>query len=526
MILEKYVDKLPLPTTLKPKEEKEGIPYYEVVMKEITQQLHRDMPKTKLWGYEGSYPGPTIEALSYKPIIVKWINNLPIKKHLLPVDTTIHGAGPDTPKVRTVVHVHGANVPPENDGYPEAWFTRNFSNVGPYFTREEYYYPNKQEATTLWYHDHAIGITRLNVYAGLAGFYILRNTDEDKLNLPKEKYEIPLVIQDRSFNEDGSLFYPTQPDPPVPEVNPSIVPEFFGDTILVNGKVWPYLEVEPRKYRFRLLNGSNSRFYRLSFDFGQGDPNFKWIQIGTDGGFLEKPVELNQLILAPAERADVILDFTDFYGKEIIITNDAPTPFPMGDDPDPNTTGQIMKFKVTLPLEGTDTSTIPNTLNTIKHLSEKNAVNFRNLTLEESTDKYGRLMMMLNGMMWDDPITEKVKLNSIEVWNMINLTVDTHPMHLHLVQFQILNRTPFDVDAYMATGELIYTGPPEPPESNERGWKDTFRTPPGYVSRIIAKFGHYTGRYVWHCHILEHEDHDMMRPYKVLKKPCDSENCL
>ena len=207
-------------------------------------------------------------------------------EHLLPVDRTVHGAEPKHPSVRTVVHLHGGRVRPENDGYPEAWFTKNFKNKGTKFVHEVYYYPNCQRSTTLWYHDHAIGITRLNVYAGLAGFYLIRDEAEEQLNLPSGKYEIPLVIQDRSFylsgERRGELFYPSLPDqpPPPPPPNPSVVPEFFGDTALVNGKVWPYLEVEPRKYRFRILNGSNSRFYRLRLNSGQ---NF--VQIGTDGGF-------------------------------------------------------------------------------------------------------------------------------------------------------------------------------------------------------------------------------------------------
>ena len=213
--------------------------------------------------------------------------------------------------------IHGGSTPPESDGHPEAWFTKGFERAGPLFEQKTYQYPNDQRATTLWYHDHALGITRLNVYAGLAGFYLIRDKEERSLKLPKGPYEIPLVIQDRSFNEDGSLFYPSCPN----EIdggtcegdelpNPSIVPEFFGDTILVNGKVWPFLEVEPRKYRFRLLNGSNSRFYILKFD-----KTLPFIQIGTDGGLLETPVTLNEIILGPAERADVIVDSQSLTGK-------------------------------------------------------------------------------------------------------------------------------------------------------------------------------------------------------------------
>lgn len=518
MALTKYVDALPIPMILEPKSQNNEVTKYEVEMTEFFQKLHKDLPETLVWGYEGTYPGPTIEVKKDERIQVKWINNLPVETHLLPVDTTIHGADHDAPTVRTVVHLHGANVTPESDGYPEAWFTNNFDETGPLFVTEIYEYLNQQLAATLWYHDHGLGITRLNVYAGLAGFYIIRDDIEESLNLPKGAFEVPILIQDRSFNEDGSLFYPTAPDeiptngfPPLP--NPSIVPEFFGDTIVVNGKVWPFLEVEPRKYRFRFLNGSNSRFYNLMLD--QGTP---WFQIGTDGGLLETPVQLTNLILSPAERADVIIDFSNFAGKNIIITNTAPTPFPDGDPVDPDTTGQIMQFRVTLPLSSEDTSEIPTDLTSITWLEEGSARKTRDLTLEEGIDEFGRLKLLLNGLTWEEPITEKPRLKTTEIWRLINITVDTHPIHLHLVQFQILDRRPFDVSHFEQTGEIVFTGPAVLPMENERGWKDTVRANPNEVTRIISRFVDFPGLYVWHCHILEHEDHEMMRPYKVIKR--------
>jgi len=504
----KYVDMLPIPYVLRPENRNWHIPYYEVRMKQIKQRLHRYFPETTVWGYEGSYPGPIIEAERNRPIAVKWINSLP-NKHLLPVDHTVHGCM-NTPDVRTVVHLHGGNVPAVCDGHPEAWFTRKYRETGPAFSIGVYYYPNNQEAAMLWYHDHALGITRLNVYAGLAGLYYIRDKHERSLNLPKGKYEIPLVIQDRSFNKDGSLFYPSQPEPPVPGVDPSIVPEFFGNTILVNGKVWPYLNVEPRKYRFRILNGSNSRFYRLRFSTGQ-----PFYQIGTDVGLLERPVEVTTITLAPAERADVIVDFSGYEGKKILLLNDAPTPFPDGDPADPDTTGQIMQFRVGYPYFVHDNSRIPHHLCRIEWLSESSAVKVRDQELVESVDEYGRPILLLNNKRWDDPIDDITAFQSIEIWRFINLTVDTHPIHLHLVRFQILDRQPFNVDHYKATGEVVFTGPKVKPDLNERGWKDTVRANPGEITRIIARFGDYTGIYPWHCHILEHEDHEMMRPYEV-----------
>jgi spore coat protein A len=528
MYLEKFVDALPIPPVLKPKGKLDGIPYYEVTMKQVKQKLHRDLPPTTVWGYNGMYPGPTFEVRRNQPIFVKWKNKLPFE-HLLPVDRTVHGAEPDQPSVRTVVHLHEGRVRPENDGHPEAWFTRNFENVGPKFVHEVYYYPNCQRPATLWYHDHAIGITRLNVYAGLAGFYILRDEEEEKLNLPSGKFEIPLVIQDRSFYPNGELFYPTQPGhepPPAPQPpppidptlpNPSVVPEFFGNTILVNGKVWPYLEVEPRKYRFRILNGSNSRFYRIRLSSGQ-----VFFQIGTDGGLLEHPVAVSEIILAPAERVDVIVDFSNHKGQRIILTNDAPAPFPNGDPPSSNLK-QIMEFRVKKKLSKPDRSEIPATLSCLERLDPDDAVIVRKNLLVESTDEFGRPKLLLNNMEWNElPITETPYNGTIEIWELYNMTPDTHPIHLHLVTFQILDRATFTGDP---NGPDLKVGPRRPPEPYEMGWKDTVRANPGEVTRIIARFGPFTGIYPWHCHILEHEDYEMMRQFEVLDNqnfnPCE-----
>ncbi|MBJ8105998.1 MULTISPECIES: multicopper oxidase family protein [Bacillus cereus group] len=528
MSLEKFVDALPIPSVLKAKDKHDNIPFYEVTMKEVKQKLHRDLPPTTVWGYNGMYPGPTFEVQRNHPILVKWKNKLPFE-HLLPVDRTIHGAEPDKPSVRTVVHLHEGRVRPENDGYPEAWFTRNFENVGPKFVHEVYYYPNCQRPATLWYHDHALGITRLNVYAGLAGFYLLRDKEEEKLNLPNGKFEIPLVIQDRSFYPNGELFYPTQPGhepPPAPQPpppidptlpNPSVVPEFFGNTILVNGKVWPYLAVEPRKYRFRILNGSNARFYRIKLSSAQD-----FVQIGTEGGLLEKPIIVSEIILAPAERVDVIIDFSNHRGQSIILTNDAPAPFPNGDPPSSNLT-QIMEFRVKQKLHKPDNSKIPKKLSCLEHLDPNDAVTVRKNLLVETTDEFGRLKLLLNNLDWHQlPLTETPYNGTIEIWELYNTTPDTHPIHLHLVTFQILNRATFTGDP---NGPDLIVGPPQPPDPSEMGWKDTVRANPGEVTRIIARFGPFIGIYPWHCHILEHEDHDMMRPYEVLDNqnfnPCE-----
>ncbi|MDR7000656.1 multicopper oxidase [Neobacillus niacini] len=510
MKLTKFTDPLPIPLVLKPKWKSSGYTYYEVKMKEGKQSLHSQMPHTTIWGYEGRYPGPTIEVEMGETVYVKWMNALP-EKHLFAIDHTVHGAEKDKPDVRTVVHLHGGRTEPESDGYPDAWFTKGYGKTGPFFAKEIYEYGNRQRARTLWYHDHAIGITRLNIYAGLAGFYIIRDSHERSLNLPGGKFEIPLLIQDRSFNEDGSFFYPEKSKKDTSGITPSIISSFFGDTIVVNGKVWPFLEVEPRKYRFRLLNGANARFFHLFFDSGQ-----PFFQIGTDSGFLEQPFSVHSLLLAPAERADVIVDFSNMSGKSILMKNDARTHFPIGDPVDPETTGMVMQFRVTKPLSSIDTSVIPAFMGTIHRLPESTARKQRYLQLSEEKDRFGRPLFLLDQKKWDDPIREMPQIGTNEIWCFVNTNGDDHPIHVHLVQFQILDRQPFDVVHFKKTGRIRYTGLRLLPDSGEHGWKDTVKCPPGHITRIIIPFFPFAGPYVWHCHMLEHEDYEMMRPYWIL----------
>ncbi|MFI8685858.1 multicopper oxidase family protein [Rossellomorea sp. NPDC077527] len=510
-MLEKFVDPLPMMKEIQPTAFlHNNQPYYEVNMIQTMKQLHRDLPPTKIWGYNGEYPGPTFRVWRNQPIHVLWKNELP-RKHFLPIDTTIHGAERDKPEVRTVVHLHGGVTPDSSDGYPEAWFTKGFKEVGSHFTNRLYTYPNQQSATTLWYHDHAMGITRLNIYAGLTGVYIIHDDEEQRFDLPKPPYEIPLLIQDRSFHRDGSLLYPSQPEVPVPGVDPSVLPDFFGETILVNGKVWPNLEVEPRRYRFRILNGSNARFYRLSLSNG-----LPFVQIGTDQGLLAAPVEVSSLLLAPAERADVLVDFHSSNGETITLLNDAESPYPQGSKPDPATTGSVMQIRVTSQLSCPDTSRVPARLTHIPKLEESHSNRTRTLRLTTRPDSYGRSIHLLDDRLWEDPISEHPRLWSVEIWSFVNLTRATHPIHLHLVRFQVLDRQPFDVEKYEKDGKIVPTGPRRPPEPNESGWKDTVQANPNEIIRIIVPFGPYTGLYVWHCHIIEHEDYEMMRPYRVI----------
>jgi spore coat protein A, manganese oxidase len=550
--LTKYLDPLPIPGVMP----QTSPNYYEVGIHQVSQQLHSQLPLTTVWGYgtsqaTASYPAATFEAVRGMPIQVKWTNNLSGITHPLPVDQTLHWAdplmqhptfAPYTGPIPVVTHLHGGEVEPQSDGNPDSWFTPGFAIKGPGWKQEVYNYPNQQPAATLWYHDHALGITRLNVFMGLAGFYIIRDPAfETPLNLPSGPYEIPIVIQDRMLDISGQLLYPAAGINPT--VHPFWMPEFFGDTILVNGKAWPYLSVEPRKYRFRFLNGSDARFYSLSLSTKQ-----PFLQIGTDGGYLSAPVPVTKLLIAPGERADVIVDFTGLaVGTQILLTNDAKAPFPNGAPADPKTVGQIIQFRV-VPLTAPDTSAIPTTLNTITPLGPASVT--RTLTLNEVMGPGGPLAMFLDGKEWFAPITETPAAGSTEIWEIINLTADTHPIHLHLTQFQLLSRQRFQTNkylkAYTAANPIIpvpagitynpvpvtpyLQGSPVGPNPNEAGWKDTVRMNPGEVTRIIVRFAPIGTAavtpypfdataepgYVWHCHILEHEDNEMMRPYKVV----------
>lgn len=527
MKLKPFSDELPIPQYAVPKEKHKCFTYYEIGMKEFYHQFHKDLKPTKVWGYNGQLPGPLVNVERGECTHIKWSSQLP-HKHFLPIDRTLHASGEHMPEVRTVVHLHGAEVEPESDGYPDAWFTNGYKYVGPVFDSPVYKYNNDQRAAALWYHDHAIGITRLNVYAGLAGMYIIRDEEERKLNLPSGAYEIPLIITDRSFNEDGSLFYPTvpqavlrDPDPGLELPNPSVVPGAAFDTITVNGKVWPYLNVEPRKYRFRILNASNERFYTMRLSSGT-----PFVQIGSDGGLLEKSVWMEELTIGPAERKDVILDFSKHKpGDEITITNTAVTPLGLpagagGRAPDPETTGKVMQFRV-VELTAPDTSDLSDVLSWIPKLNECDANRTRDVVIGAEADRYGRFHFLLDDKGFMERIDVKPKLNDTEIWQFVNPAGVVHPMHIHLIQFQLLDRIQFDAQGYAANGLIEYTAAPEPPAENETGWKDTIQCPPGYVTRVIMRFAPFTGRYVYHCHILEHEDYDMMRPFEVVRELCD-----
>lgn len=566
----KYVRELVNPPAMPP-----VLPnYYEIAVRQFQQQvLPFGLPPTTVWSYGAAdhaatfhYPAFTIEAQFNTPVTVKWINQLRAQgkflPHLLPVDQTLEWANPpggiagrdragtDPTRylgpVPMVPHVHGAHTGPESDGHPEAWWLPVASDIpAAYATRGSRFaqasgfaveggaaffrYPNDQRATTLWYHDHTLGMTRTNVYAGPAGFYLIRGGPHDLPAgvLPGGPYEVPIAIQDRSFNRDGSLFYPHSrfffdefegPYAPVSDIAPIWNPEFFGNCMVVNGRTWPFLNVERRRYRFRFLNGCNSRFLILRFNVSVP----MW-QIGAEGGFLPAPVPQRELLMAPAERADVIVDFSGVpSGATITLLNVGPDePFGGGEpgrdfeSSDPATTGQVMQFRAVLPLSAAD-STVPPGQLALPAIAPLPAASFsRALSLNEldsevlrkvgpRTAKLGVLDRKGRGvpLCWRDPLTETVALGSTEIWEFHNFTEDAHPIHVHLVQFQVVNRAG------------IKNGRSRPPEAWERGFKDTVIAYPGEVTRVKANFD-VSGDYVWHCHIVEHEDNEMMRPYTI-----------
>ena len=518
-----FVDPLPIPGPL-------GTPSphkLKITMREIHAKVHRDIPPTRMWSYGPTPLSTIIEARSGQPLEIEWINRLPTT-HFLPIDHSLHGCGRDIPDVRAVVHVHGAKVPSRDDGYPDDWFVPGKSRTCRY--------PLQQDAATLWYHDHAMGLNRLNTYAGMAGLFLIRDQAEDALRLPSGKYEVPLILYDRNFTTDGQLFYATSGDPDHPWI-----PEFTADGILLNGKLRPFFEVEPRLYRFRVLNASNSRFFGLALDNKQ-----PLIQIGGDQGLLPAPAELKYLNLAPAERADLLIDFSPLAGRtlhlrtgaldilqfRVVASATSTTPgapsiqsHRMGGPSTPPESG--CPSACPLPVEGSGfsdlgscaitLSAVPKTLRPIPRIPESEATLTRTITLNEYQDKIGNpMIMLLNRKHWHEPVTETPKLNTTEIWEFVNQTEDTHPMHLHLMRFQILDRRVFDTFAYMTGKQLRFRAPAEPPAPNELGWKDTVQCPPGMITRVIMRFEGYPGRYLYHCHILEHEANDMMRPFEVL----------
>jgi spore coat protein A len=494
---------------------------YHITQRQTRQTLHPRLGKTTVWGYDDGtlgplYPGPTIEVQKGIPTTVRYENQLP-KKHLLPVDTSIVPEG--DPTVRALTHLHGGFVSGADDGNP---YHTQFDDEYRRGEVQTVTYPNKQPATTLWYHDHAIAITRLNVYAGLAAYYLIRDKNDtghepNPIGIPGGKYEIPTVIQDRTFTSKGELFYP----------GPGWEPEFFGDTAVVNGAPFPFLDVEPRKYRFRFLNGSNSRFYNLEI---AGGPPF--YHIGSEGGMFDKPVRRNRILMLPAERADVIVDFAGFKAKKLVLRN-AELPAGVVSPASPELP-EIMLFRVGTTVKKAGPATIPTSLpGSLPNFGTPDRKRY--ITLEEVLDEDGDpIRSVIDGLRFDDPVNIRVPAGDVEDWLLINLSADTHPIHLHLPQFEVVERRPFHGEGTRRRSTRLGHGDDRtrilrpstralPLQTDDHGFKDTVSANPEVVTRIRSPFDLPPGvmgtqKYVFHCHILEHEDNDMMRPYEVVRR--------
>ena len=570
----------------------------------------RDAVTGESLGFVRSIPGPTFETVRGIPAQVKWVNALadnygsPLQ-HMYPVDPTIHWANPNnidmeaameqtmqglappfppgyngTPytipgtatitnpqgwnaqsPVPIVTHLHGGQVLSDYDGGPEQWFTPNGIHGKDYRTYSDtesnaavYFYPNAQAPTSLWYHDHALGLTRINVFSGLAGFYIIRDPEDSVAPLlPSGPYEMPLVIQDRTFLSDGSMYYPSNgyyPDYEPPDFNytmkhPYMLSGYVGNTIMVNGKVWPNMNVSKGQYRFRILDASNARFYNISFSNGM-----PFTLIGSDGGYLKSPVSVTSMIFSPAERIDILVDFSNMIaGEKVILRNNALWNISSPKYPNqPETIGQIMQFTVNSG-EGFKSKELPSQLNPTltgdyPNLPTPTKVRMLTITEDISISPAFPIDPYLDGHVWAAPVSETPKLGSTEDWVLVN-TFDTHNIHLHLVQFQLVSRQNYNVTAYWNDWIALNGIPPlnhttvnvpsldpyligEPilPGPNEQGWKDTVIMYSRQITTIRVRFAAQDGSdfpfdattgpgYVWHCHILEHEDHAMMRPYIV-----------
>jgi spore coat protein A len=526
-MLTKYIQPLPVPGAGIVVATPSDINQYSFTQTEIMRQLHPHLPPTPLWAYDdgsglagqaGSF-GMAVVAQSGTPLDVSYTNDLPeIYPDWIPVDTRLTPLGN---QVRAMTHLHGAFVAGNSDGNPA--ITPNGFGRGE---TQTVHYTNQlpeNPATLLWFHDHALGATRLNVFAGLAAAYILRDgfdtgAEPNPIGIPGGAYEIPLVIQDRQFNSDGTFLYP------VSDIEGAVwIGEYFGDVMLVNGKVWPFLDVEPRMYRFRILNGCNARILNLDI----GGPDF-W-QIGAEGGMWDIPVPVKNLVLAPSERADVIVDFSRFAGETLVMKNHKPHK-PVS-NPAPQLP-QVMQIRVGTTVTDPGPSVIPSTLPG-RAANLGNPVATRYITLNEIAVDTPDWFLNLNGLHFEAPVTETPTVGTIEDWVYINVTGDTHPMHSHLVNFQVVGRTPFDAEAYEEAyggpdgvpGGIdptpFVTGPMLPPDPTERGFKETVKANPGQLTTIRAKYDLPTGvnapqTYVYHCHIVEHEDNDMMRPFTVI----------
>ncbi len=570
-----FVDALPVPQRLVAAEHQGRL---TICMRSSAHRFHRDLPESPIWGYDATVPGPTIEVERGQPVTVEWRNELagrlPVVVTLAPTATDaegvpvqcVEGLSGGTPDPHaaalagyTVAHLHGGLTPASYDGWTENVFAPGQPAV--------FHYPMDQRAALLWYHDHVMGVTRFNVYAGLAGLWIVRDARERELGLPEgPPFEVPLLIQDRNFDLDGHgrltgrLVHKTDPE----------VMEAFPPFTVVNGKIWPVLDVQPATYRFRVINGSNARTYRLVL-LRDGQPELDRItQIGTDQGLLGAPARVppDGLVLASAERADLLIDFSDLVpGTQLTLHNTATAPFDGAPFPAADAAHaadlagllpypQVMAIRI-VPGPGTR-RTIPAELATDYRppapealagaprraialverelVGEPNMLTMRELAIVD--DDTGPLVTVVDGdrttryravaAHFEHTTTFFPVLDQYEVWQLINLTGDTHPIHVHLDPFQILSRRPIrheipdgGIEDLHITATVALERKPDDDldhtvDDNERGQKDTVRVNPNEIVEIAVRFTTYSGRYMYHCHILEHEDRDMMRPFVTM----------
>lgn len=505
-----------------------------------TQKFHRDLPPTPIFGYgisqaTASFPGPTIEALRYVPTRITFENHLPLS-HILPVDYTLNTAMPAPGTgVPGVVHLHGGKVKPDSDGSVFAWYTANYTRTGPGFTIKTYTYPNVQHSGNLMYHDHAMGLTRINLLAGLIGAYVIREPRiESLLNLPKgEHFDRHLIIADRSFYSNGSIYIDPVGDNP--DIHPVWQPEYIGDAITVNGKIWPYLSVQRRKYRFRIMNAGNARYYNMTLS--NRTFTLPFTVIGSDNSYLPAPVVTDTILVGIAETFDVVVDFTNVPVDSIELLNSAPYPFPIGPSTPGPSDSKIMKFHI-IKSRVSDPSTVPPKLVRYLPLNPAEATVTRYIAFYEyKTNSTGQIIeLLVNGKKLTDPVTETPKSGSTELWKVINLTADDHPLHIHIADFQevksqvIENLRDFTDCMMIHSDPLVCdicshaTGKVRPVVEYEKTWKNVVKIPPGYMTTVVVKFNMVdTGRpypfdvtgapgYVYHCHILDHEDNEMIRP--------------
>jgi len=465
---------LPRPPVAQPVRSDAGTDYYDFAVRPAPARILPGLT-TEIWGYDGVFPGPTIEARRGRRVSLRLRNQLPV-----PI----------------VTHLHGGRTAPESDGYPTDLIlpAAGFAPLHLHdplarvaMAEREYVYANDQPAATLWYHDHRMDFTAPQVWRGLAGFYLLRDPEEDRLPLPRGGREIPLMICDRSFASDGSLQYPAR-DPELRQA-PAFLPQYMGgvlgDVILVNGAPWPRLDVANVKYRFRILNASNARRYELALDPAPRTAA-PFIQIGSDGGLLPAPVAHQTIRIAPAERFDVIIDFSKFAaGSSVKLVNLAAS----------GPASQILRFDITE--NQRDDTAIPARLSAEPAIAGKpSQVRDFDFTFVRFHPRGMMNGWTINGLPFDPArMDARPRLDSTEIWRI--QSDFSHPLHLHLVHFRV----------------LAHDGRPGPYDS---GWKDTIDLGPGQGATILARFSGYRGRYVFHCHNLEHEDMSMMANFEVI----------